>query len=253
MIIDSHCHIDFEDFDSDRDQVIHNANRAGVEKIIVPGITARNWQRQHDICQQYTGLYAAFGLHPYFLEQHQQQHIDALKQWIEQHDTIGIGECGLDFFLPELDKDTQQFYFYAQLELALEKQLPVVIHARKATEQVIQAIKQRPGLRGMIHSYSGSYEQATQLIDLGFFISLGASITYDNATRIQKIASQLPLEHLLVETDAPDQAGGVHRGKRNEPGFIVEVVEGLACIKGLSRENIIQQTSLNAMTLFGLD
>jgi TatD DNase family protein len=253
MIIDSHCHIDFAQFDHDREQVIQSARHAGVEKIIVPGITAGSWQKQHDICQQYDGLYPAFGLHPYFLAQHKPQHLDALKLWIEQHDTIGIGECGLDFYLPVLAKDAQAFYFYAQLDLAIEKQLPVIIHARKSTEQVIQAIKQRPGLRGMIHSYSGSYEQALQLIELGFYISLGASITYDNATRMQKIAARLPLEYLLVETDAPDQAGGAHRGGRNEPGFIVEVIDSLAVIKDIAREIVVQQTSFNAARLFGLD
>ena len=253
MIIDSHCHLDFEQFDTDRDQVVQSALQAGVKKIIVPGITADGWQNQAELCDLYPCLYPAYGLHPYFLSQHEPQHLDLLSDWLDQHNSIGIGECGLDFYLTDLDRQLQEFFFYGQLDMAIEKQLPVIIHARKSTEQVIHAIKQRPGLRGMIHSYSGSYQQAAQLIELGFYISLGCVITHSNASRMHKLASQLPLDALLIETDAPDQPGSLHRGQRNEPAFITEVIDSLVAIKQLSRNDIIQSTTANAEKLFDLN
>jgi len=143
-------------------------------------------------------------------------------------------------------------FFDAQLDIALHHQLPVIIHSRKATEQVIQAIKKRPGLRGMIHSYSGSLEQAKQLIELGFYISFGGAITYDKATRIRSIAEQIPLDALLVETDSPDQADKTHHGERNEPVYILNILHTLSALKDLPADTIAKATSENAINLFNL-
>lgn len=179
VIIDSHCHIDFNDFDVDRDDVIQRAQQLGVEKIIVPGVQRTSWDRVRHCCDTYSALYPCYGLHPYFIAEHNSDDIQALASYIEQHRPVAVGECGLDFFLKELDRDQQQFYFEQQLDIALQADLPVVIHARKSTEAVIDAIRQRPGIRGMIHSYSGSYEQAVKLIDLGF-ISASAGQSHFN-------------------------------------------------------------------------
>ena len=252
MIIDSHCHIDFEIFDPDRDQVLQRALNLRIEHIIVPAVSADTWDRVKQTCHRHTQLHPAYGLHPYFIDLHEHTHLDMLDQWLTKERPIAVGECGLDFFLKELDRDKQLEFFEAQLSMALEHQLPVVIHSRKATEQVIQSIKKYPGLRGMIHSYSGSFEQALQLIELGFFISFGGAITFDKATRVRAIAQNIPLQALLVETDAPDQPGSHHYGNRNEPGFIIEVLDVLAELRGVDLGVVVEATSCNAVELFGL-
>lgn len=252
IIIDSHCHIDFTDFDADRSEVIQRAQQLGVEKIIVPGVQRTSWDRVRHCCDAYPPLYPCYGLHPYFIDEHKQGDIQALESYISQHRPVAIGECGLDFFLKDLDREQQQFYFEQQLDIALQADLPVVIHARKSTEAVIDAIKQRHGLRGMIHSYSGSYEQAVKLIDLGFYLSFGGPLTFPQATRLRKLVSQLPLDSILVETDAPDQPGRMANKQRNEPAFIIEVVEQIAQLHHTDVDQVADITTQNAKALFQL-
>jgi TatD DNase family protein len=252
MIIDSHCHIDFDIFDSDREQVIAHANATGVNKIIVPGVMKKTWEKIQICCNDFSGLYACYGLHPYFIDEHAPAHIDNLKQIIDRNKPIAVGECGLDFYLKNLDKETQTFYFEQQLDIALEFNLPVVIHARKSTEAVIQSIKKRCGLRGMIHSYSGSYEQALQLIKLGFYLSFGGPITYEKSTRLRQLVKQLPLESILVETDAPDQPVASVTGHRNEPAYIIEVIENIAELHNTQIDNVATISANNAVNLFNI-
>jgi len=253
MIIDSHCHIDFEAFDNDRTQVIQRANQAGVKKIIVPGVINDTWDKIISCCNEFPGLYPCYGLHPYFIDKHQPQHLINLKNYLDRHNPVAVGECGLDFFLKNLDIDKQMFYFEQQLDIALELELPVVIHARKSTEAVIKAIKKRSGLRGMIHSYSGSYEQALQLIKLGFYLSFGGPVTYDKSTRLRKMLQKLPLDSILVETDAPDQPTANAKDGRNEPLFILNVIESIASLHNTSSDEVSNITSKNAGELFNLN
>ena len=262
MIIDSHCHIDFNDFDKDRDEVLQRAEKLGIKKIIVPGVQQKTWQRITLYSQTYPQLYPCYGLHPYFINEHKKEDINLLKIALEKNSPVAVGECGLDFFLKNLDKEKQQFYFEQQLDLAIEFNLPAVIHARKSTEAVIKAIKIRPGLRGMIHSYSGSYEQAVQLIDLGFYLSFGGPITYEKSTRLRKLVERLPLSSLLVETDAPDQPvanADSNRTElnnmgtiRNEPAFILDVIQSMALLHDIEPDEIASITTDNANTLFQL-
>jgi len=254
MIIDSHCHIDFDEFDTDRHQVLERARQARVEKIIVPGVSRQYWPRIRSCCHQYTQLYPCYGLHPYFIEQHQADDIPALKNWLMDNPCLAIGECGLDYFIKSLDRKSQLFYFEAQLDMALEFDLPVVIHARKSTEDVIGQIRKRKGLKGMIHSYSGSHEQALQLIELGFYLSFGGPVTYPKASRLRKRVAQLPLQNLLLETDAPDQpVARINKNNerpRNEPAFITDVADTIAQLHHCSTEQLAHITSQNAEHLF---
>ena len=252
MIIDSHCHIDFEVFDNDRLQVIETASSLNIKKIIVPGVMKSTWQNIKSCCDEFTSLYPCYGLHPYFINKHKPDHLNDLKLWIDKYKPVAVGECGLDFYLKDLNIDLQASYFEQQLDIALEFYLPVVIHARKSTEAVIKAIKQRSGLRGMIHSYSGSYEQALQLINLGFYLSFGGPITYRNSTRLRKIVQQLPLGSILVETDAPDQPVANASNNRNEPKYILDVIHSIAELHNTSEYNISNLTSDNACDLFNL-
>lgn len=252
MIIDSHCHLDFKIFNADREQVIERANQAGVSKIIIPGVLQKTWSDIKICCETYPHLYPCYGLHPYFIDQHKETDLEQLRYWIETNHPIAIGECGLDFYLKDLNRDKQTFYFEQQLEIALEFKLPVVIHARKSTEAVINAIKKRPGLTGMIHSYSGSYEQAIKLIELNFYLSFGGSITYEKSTRLRKVVKSLPLENLLVETDSPDQPVSNASSLRNEPAFISEVIKGIAELHNTTEQAVAEITSKNTKKLFQL-
>ena len=253
MIIDSHCHIDFDAFDIDRSQVIENASSVNIKKIIVPGVMKNTWQNIKSCCDEFPSLYPCYGLHPYFIDKHKPKHLNDLKYWIDKNKPVAVGECGLDFYLKDLNIDLQTSYFEQQLDIALEFNLPVVIHARKSTEAVIRAIKQRNGLRGMIHSYSGSYEQALQLIKLGFYLSFGGPITYKNSTRLRKVVQQISLESILVETDAPDQPVADAINKRNEPKFILDVIRSIAKLHNTDVETISNITSGNACDLFNLN
>ena len=252
MIIDSHCHLDFKIFNADRDQVIERAKQVGVNKIIIPGVMHQTWDDIKLCCESHSHLYPCYGLHPSFIDQHKKSDLQSLREYIENNNPVAIGECGLDFYLKDLDPDKQLFYFEQQLDIALEFELPVVIHARKSTEAVINAIKKRSGLRGMIHSYSGSYEQAIKLIDLNFYLSFGGPITYEKSSRLRSVVKSLPLNSLLIETDAPDQLMSNALTRRNEPSFIIEVIKHIAHLHNTTEQEVARITSENAKKLFQL-
>lgn len=252
MLTDSHCHLDAAEFDADRAQVIARARQAGVMRQIVPAVDAASWPRLREACQTAPGLFPAYGLHPMFLSRHQPADLQALADWIEREQPVAVGECGLDFHVQALDPDAQQHYFQGQLRLARDFDLPLIIHARRAVEAVIVAIRRVGGLRGVIHSYAGSPEQARQLWDNGFLIGLGGPVTYERAQRLRRLAAQMPLDSLLLETDAPDQPDAHHRGQRNEPARLPRVCEVIAQLRGQPPEDIAKATSDNATRLFAL-
>lgn len=252
MLVDSHCHLDAGEFDPDRAQVIERARAAGVLAQVVPAVTAASWPKLRDVCAQATGLFPAYGLHPVFLAEHAREHVDELRQWIELERPCAIGECGLDFFIEDLDRDLQQHYFVAQLELAREFDLPVIVHARRAVDAVIAAVRRVGGLRGVVHSFSGSPEQAAQLRKAGFLLGLGGPVTYDRAQRLHRLVQAMPLEQLLLETDAPDQPDAGIRGQRNEPARLHDIANHIAGLRGISLAALAEATTANAQRLFGL-
>lgn len=251
-IIDSHCHLDFDSFDDDLSEVLQRAADNNISDIIIPGTEKIHWQRITELCKRYKQLHACYGLHPYWARQHQKQDIEDLRQYIESHRPVAIGECGLDFRPHLADKKTQLYFFEAQLTIAEDHQLPLVIHSVNATETVIQCLKKFKQLRGMIHSFSGSADQAKQLIKLNFFISISASITYDRAKKIKQVVREIPLTSLLVETDAPDQPGQDNSNKRNEPAFITSTISAIAKERNESFDSIARQTAVNARKLFDI-
>ncbi len=251
-LIDSHCHLDFDVFDEDREQVIQRAQDNNIKHIIVPGTKKVYWEKINDLCAQYKQLHPCYGLHPYWINEHKKEDIDALDKYIENNTPIAVGECGLDFRNNQVDRTTQLYFFEAQLALAQKYQLPVVIHSVKATETVINTIKKFKGLTGMIHSYSGSLEQAKQLIDLGYYISIGGSVTYDNAKKTKSIVQGIPLTSLLLETDAPDQPDKTNKNTRNEPAYLIHTLDIIAKLKNTEQEKIAKQTTDNAITFFNL-
>jgi len=250
-MIDAHCHLDFEAFDQDREAVVQRARSAGIDHIIIPGVRAAHWQRIAKLCEQ-PGLHACYGLHPYYVAEHDKVDLHRLDQQLSAQDCIALGECGLDYRAGQPDKKIQLEFFRAQLDIARNHALPVVIHSVHATEDVIHQLKNYPGLTGMVHSYSGSLEQARQLIAMGFYISLGGSITYPRASRLHRLAADIELGSLLLETDSPDQPDVLHQDERNEPAYLCNVLAYLAELRTEPGEEIAQQTTNNVRRLFAI-
>jgi len=252
-LADSHVHLDDIAFADDLDAVIERAGQAGVDTMIIPAVDADSWTRIKTLCSSHRQLFAAYGLHPMYLEQHAPEHIDALSSWLGDASVVAVGEIGLDFHVAGLDQDLQRHYFTSQLELARERDLPVIVHARGALEEVILTLRRTPGLRGVVHSFSGSEQQAQQLWRMGFHIGLGGPVTYERAQRLHRIVTQMPIEYLLLESDAPDQPDASHRGQRNEPARIVDVLRSIAALRGESEASVAAATTANVRRLFDLD
>ncbi len=249
-LIDSHIHLDFPQFDGDRAALMHGAQTAGISAQIVPATGIANWQKIAEVCEQVPNTYAAYGLHPYFISQHQLAHLDALEAFLATHDAVAVGEIGLDYYRKDLDRDKQIQFFEAQVDIALRHGLPVIIHARKATEGVINTLKTRPIVSGIVHSFNGSHEQALRLIDLGFLLGFGGAITRSRALRLRKLVKQLPLDYLCLETDAPDQPIAGFSGGRNEPLALIEVAKTVSALKKQSIEEIASVTTQNIQRVF---
>ena len=250
-LTDSHAHLDDSSFDPDRAEVMRRAHEAGVRHIVVPAIHRDSWAGIERLCAEYPQALPAYGLHPIYLEQHRPEHVAELTQWLAQHPAVAVGEIGLDYFLEELDRERQRSYFEQQLRVAREFELPVIVHARRAMDEVTAALRRIGGLRGVVHSFAGSEQQAEQLWRMGFCLGIGGPVTYERAQRLRRIVANMPLEHLLLETDAPDQPGACHRGQRNEPAHITEVLRVIAELRGDSEQNIAAATTANAARLFG--
>lgn len=252
-LTDSHAHLDVAAFDADRDAVIARARAAGVVRQVVPAIAAPGWPGLAALCRRHAGLHAAYGLHPMALAEHREEHLTALPACLAEHGAVAVGECGLDFSVPGLDPVQQLHYFEAQLAIAREQRLPVILHARRALDAVIGLLRRsRLDRGGVVHSFSGSPEQALQLWDLGCCIGIGGPVTYPRAQRLRRLAASMPAEFLLLETDSPDQPDAERRGQRNEPARLRRVLAEIALLRGESEDRLAAITHANATRLFGL-
>jgi TatD DNase family protein len=248
-LFDSHAHLDAPEFDPDRPEVLQRARAAGVGDLLVPAVAADGWPKLHDLCAADPGLHAAYGLHPCFLSQHADADLARLADWLDGHPAAAVGECGLDG--TEADFERQLHFLRGHFELAHRFDLPLVLHARRAFAQVIEALRAfgKP-LRGVVHSFSGSLEQARELARMEFSVGIGGPVTHERAQRLRRTVASLPVECLLLETDAPDQPGSRRKGQRNEPAFLADVLE---CVAALRREDPVElarQTTANARRLF---
>ena len=249
-LFDSHSHLDVAEFDADRSEVLSRARATRVTHQVVPAIGVAGFAKLRDLCRTQAGLYPAYGLHPMFLSDHRPEHLDELAMWIQRERPVAVGECGLDFYIEGLDAEAQRMYFRRQLELAREFDLPLVLHARRAVDEVIATLRSVGSLRGVVHSFSGSIEQAQQLWKMGFCVGLGGPITYPRARRLRELVATMPLEFLLLETDSPDQPLHGHQGVRNEPSRLAEVCECVAQLRGVSAEAVAKATTENARRVF---
>lgn len=251
-LVDSHVHIDDERLEADYPQVLQAAREANVVAQVVPAISQRLWERVRTVCAAEPDLFACYGLHPCFHEEHKPAHVDELALWLGRERPVAVGECGLDYQVAGAAKARQQHLFSAQLALAREFDLPIVIHARKAVEDVIRMIRSSGHYRGVVHSYNGSAQQAARLIDLGYRLSFGGAVTFERARRLRRLVADLPLDALLLETDAPDQPDASHQGKRNEPAFLVDVWRSISALRREDPATVAAATTANAIELFRL-
>jgi TatD DNase family protein len=260
MMVDTHCHLNFDSYQDDREAVIKRAAEAGVNTIINPAIDMQTSKDILNIIEGFAGLYAAIGIHPNSSADFQNEMIDELKALAQHPKVVAIGEIGLDYHWRESPKATQWKALETQLELAKQLELPVIIHNREASEDVIEILetwvsdlplmlKERPGV---MHSFSASEAIAERALKAGFYLGFTGPITYKNADNLRHIAARIPLERMLVETDGPFLTPVPHRGKRNEPAYIPLIVERLASLKQVTVDEMSAITTQNAVRLFAL-
>lgn len=252
MLIDAHCHLDFAQFDRDRTEVFEAAKAEGVRRFIVPGTTRARWQQVLALGER-ADTSVCLGLHPYFVDQHQQADIAALDNLLSEHsEVVAVGECGIDGRFSDT-LETQWHYFDAQLQLAKQHSLPVVVHCVHANDKVAKRLRQLALPKaGLIHAFSGSIEQATAFVDLGFKLGVGGAVTYERANRLRRTIKALPDDAFVLETDSPDMPLSGYQGMRNEPSRIIEICAVVAKLRGQTTDEVAAQSSAAASTLFGL-
>lgn len=251
-LIDTHCHLDVPEFDPDRDAVLARAQAAGVTTLVNPGIHADEWPQLIELARNNRGVHYALGLHPVYLERHRDGDLARLERLLAETRPVAVGEIGLDFQLRELDRDPQQQLFEAQLAIARDAGLPVILHVRKAHDQVLQALKRIRVPGGIAHAFNGSLQQAQQYIDLGFRFGFGGMLTFERSRKLRELAAALPLESIVLETDAPDLTVAAHRGERNSPEYLPDCLAALAEVRGIAPEAAARATSANARAALGL-
>ena len=259
MIVDSHAHLDLPVFGKDRDQVIARARQQGVSVIINVGLNVGSSQASLKLAQDYPDVFAAVGFYPNEASRMMNNDLSSLAELTEDSRVIAIGEIGLDFYRKSSPRQRQLEVFREQLDLAAELDLPVIIHCRQAHKEVLnilthwtKSVSLSGSERGVTHCFSGDIKLAQRYIELGFLVSLPGTVTYPSALDLIKVAGELPLDRLLVETDSPFLAPQLYRGRRNEPSYISLVVNRIAQIRGISADLVAQATAQNAIRLFRL-
>ncbi|MCK1990911.1 TatD family hydrolase [Lysinibacillus fusiformis] len=255
MFIDTHVHLNADQYEEDLQDVINRALEAKVEKMVVIGFDRKTIERTMELIEQYDFVYGVIGWHPVDAIDCTQEDLEWIEKLAAHPKIVGIGETGLDYYWDKSPKDVQQALFRKQIQLAQKIDLPIIIHNRDATGDVVNILREEnaASVGGVMHCFSGSVETARECIAMNFMISLGGPVTFKNARLPKEVATDIPLEHLMIETDAPYLAPHPYRGKRNEPAFVPLVAEEIARLKGLTIEEIAQATTDNAKKFFGID
>ena len=224
----------------------------GVTELVIPAIHRAGWPGLLGLCATDPDLYPALGLHPVYLDQHADADLPALERTIADARPLAVGEIGLDYFVRDLDRDRQQALFEAQLQIARAADLPVLLHVRKAHEQVLATLKRIRVRGGIAHAFSGGIEEARRYLDLGFALGFGGMLTFERSTKLRALAAALPVDAIVLETDAPDLTVAAHQGSRNSPEYLPDVLAALAQVRGEDADRLAQQTTANARTVLGL-
>ena len=254
--IDTHCHLDAEEFGDAQADVVQAAQAAGVNRIVVPSVARANFGIVRELCERYPGCAPAYGIHPMYTDGSHPDDLAVLREYLERPDAVAVGEIGLDFFIDHYDRARQEYFFVEQLKLAQEFDLPVLLHIRRAQDIVLKHLRKFYGrggpstkLRtGIAHAFNGSRQQADEFIRLCFKLGFGGAMTYSRATRLRELAATLPLESIVLETDAPDiPPDFLERGQPNEPQYVPLIAQTLAELRGMTIEEIAQATTQNAL------
>ena len=251
-LFDSHCHIDVTDFDADRSEVLARTRAAGVCDLLVPAVETATWDALLAVCRDDPGLHVALGLHPMYLDEHWEQHVALLTTYLQAHAPVAVGEIGLDYFVPNLDRERQQRAFEAQLHVAREAQLPVILHTRKSHDQVLATLRRIRVVGGIAHAFNGSMQQAQQFIELGFKLGFGGTLTYERALKIRSLARELPIDAIVLETDAPDIPLSGRPRERNSPEYLPECLAALAVVRDEDPLSLGATTTRNARAVLKL-
>ena len=251
MLIDSHAHLDMEEFDPDREQVLGRALETGLSHVVTVGTDLQSSRKAFDLSKQNPMLYATVGFHPHNAKEVDATSLNALWAMAKEPRVVAWGEIGLDLFWRHSPPQTQMEVFEQQMEKASQIGLPVVIHSREANDEVLRILKKRKGhSKGVIHCFSGNYDLAMAFIDMGYLISIPGTVTFKKALVTQDVARRVPLECLMVETDAPFLAPVPFRGRRNEPAYVVHTVSKIAELRNLDVRVVATATSENARRIF---
>lgn len=259
MLIDTHCHLDAAEYDADRDAVAARARQAGVRGIVVPAVAACNFQSAA-ACRRYAGVEIALGMHPMYVHVHREAHLALLDAEIQRERPVAVGEIGLDRFQSRIDRPgvhaedlaRQEFFFIEQLKLAARHELPVLLHIRRANDQILKQLRRIRVPGGIAHAFNGSMQQAQEYLKLGFKLGFGGAMTYPRATRLRKLAMELPLEAIVLETDGPDIPPEWISRQRNEPAELPRIAQVLAELRGIGAEEVALHTTANARQVLKL-
>ncbi|MFZ4536237.1 TatD family hydrolase [Propionivibrio sp.] len=257
MLIDTHCHLDAHEFDADRDAVVLAARESGVSAMLIPAVETGNFSAVRDCCTRYPGCFPAYGMHPLYVERASEADLVMLGEWLEKEligasHPVAVGEIGLDHYVPGFDAARQEHFFVEQLKIARDFDLPVLLHVRRAVDQVLKCLRRISVRGGIAHAFNGSRQQADEFIRLGFKLGFGGAMTYPGSTRIRQLAATLPIDSIVLETDAPDMAPYWLAGQRNRPIELFRIARTLSELQGLSMAEVQATTSANAVELLHL-
>lgn len=253
MIFDTHAHYDDKQFDEDREEVLASMQELGVGTIVNVCASCQSLERVPKLVSRYPFMYQAIGIHPDEVGDLNEAYFEKMRELLKDEKSVAVGEIGLDYYWDNESHDVQKKWFVRQLELARELDLPVLIHSRDAAADTMEIMKKHAmGLRGVIHCYSYSKEMALEYVKMGFYIGVGGVVTFKNGKKLKETVEAIPLESIVLETDCPYMAPEPFRGKRNQSSYIKYVAEEIARIKGVSFDEVVEQTEKNARKLYHL-
>jgi TatD DNase family protein len=248
MFIDTHCHLDATEFGDTQVDVVRNAAAVGVNRLVIPSVACSNFDAVRKLCDQYPNCSPAYGIHPMYTDDATPRDLETLRECLKQHPAVAVGEIGLDFFIPHYNQTRQEHFFVEQLKLARDFDLPVLLHIRRAQDTILKHLRQIKVRGGIAHAFNGSRQQADEFIKLGFKLGFGGAMTHSRATKLRELAATLPLDSIVLETDAPDiPPDFLERGLPNEPKYLPRIAQTLAELRKLSLEEVARFTTENVL------
>lgn len=253
MIIDTHAHYDDEQFDEDRESLLAKMKNAGIGIIVNAGSTISSWEKIRKLTKEYPFIYGAVGVHPDEAGTLNEEQMARMSVFLDEEKIVALGEIGLDYYWDKESRDLQRKWFIRQLDLAREKNMPVIIHSREAAADTMEIMKRHAaGMKAVIHCYSYSAEMAKEYVKMGYYIGVGGVVTFKNAKKLKETVQEIPLSSIVLETDCPYLAPVPYRGKRNCSLYLSYVAEEIAKLKGISAEEVVRQTEINSRDLYNL-